>query len=117
MPECELTDTVATHPSEVESLISHISTAPPPPPPFPDRSLVLRSVIALATASTPTTRFALHSSEADAHSAPLGLPGGMIGTGSDGGAMGGDDPIAPELPPSRYWVAAMTFSSQATGEY
>ena len=109
------TATDATRLSEVDSRVSHISTAPPPPP--PDSSLVLSPVGALATVSTPATHPALHSSEADALSASLGLPDGMIQTGSDDDAVDGDASISFKPPSGRCRGVATTYDSRGIGEH
>ena len=64
----------------------------------------------------PPTHSVLHSSEADAHSASLGLLNDMIRTDSDGGTAGGDARITADLPPGRYRVAATTYENRAFGE-
>ena len=102
------TATDATRSSEVESRIPHISTAPPP-----DSSFVLISVVALATAVTPPPNSALHSSEADAHSASFGLLDGMIQTGSGDGAAR----ITTVPPLGCCQVAATTYENHASGGY
>ena len=70
-----------------------------------------------ATASTPTTHPALHSGETDALPAPLGLPDGTIGTGSDDGAVDGDARITTALPLGRYRAGATFFDTRLTGTW
>ena len=56
-------------------------------------------------------------SQADAYLGLLDPSGDVLRTDDDGGTAPGDARITAQLPAGRYWVAATTFSSQATGEY